>query len=96
MASARDGGVRVKEIEIKSGHWEFVQIHDTDLSNALVHQGAGYDWKGVILSQMFPLTKEDPTKFFCSELIAYAFDWVRPSSYTPQDVYNRAVAVKIF
>ena len=30
--------------------------------------GCEYDWKGIFLSQILPLSREDPEKWFCSEL----------------------------
>lgn len=34
--------------------------------------GCGYDWKGIFLAQFLPFRREDPAKWFCSELCAAA------------------------
>lgn len=31
--------------------------------------GRGYDWTGVLLSQIIPLSIDEPKRFYCSELI---------------------------
>jgi hypothetical protein len=33
--------------------------------------GAGYDWLGILLSQAVRANRQHPSKWFCSELVAY-------------------------
>jgi hypothetical protein len=39
-----------------------------DFANAEI--GCRYDWKGVFLAQFLPLRREDPDRWFCSEISA--------------------------
>ncbi len=57
--------------------------------------GCAYDWKGILLSQMLGLGREDPNKWFCSELCAVALslaipEWppVKPCKTSPARLYE--------
>lgn len=62
------------------------------------HIGKGYDFPGV-LHFITPWHKEDPERFFCSEIIGMAigsivpdfFDGKRPSKLTPDDIFTNSV-----
>lgn len=51
--------------------------------------GSGYDWRGIFLAQFLPLRREDPDRWFCSELCAAALSRAgvglkrKPFAYSP-------------
>ncbi|MDT4848868.1 hypothetical protein FQZ97_829720 [compost metagenome] len=75
-ASAMDGGVRAKRIDQKPEHWELIPV---PWANPMViedvfenHQGKGYDWAGIFLSQLLSSGLHDRRRMFCSEFCAAA------------------------
>lgn len=75
-ASAMDGGVRAKRIEQKPQHWELIPV---PWANArwieevfARHQGKGYDWAGIFLSQLLGSGLHSERRMFCSEFCAVA------------------------
>jgi hypothetical protein len=42
--------------------------------------GAGYDWLGIALAQVLPWGRQDPRRWFCSELVAAALARAYPAS----------------
>ena len=58
-ASAMDGGVRAKHIELDFEHWELIPLPwaDAKLIESVFarHEGKGYDWLGILLAQFLPL-----------------------------------------
>lgn len=73
-ASAMDGGVRAKCIELDLEHWDLIPLPWA--SQQLIehvferHQGKGYDWLGIFLSQFLPLGLHSRRRMFCSEFCA--------------------------
>lgn len=64
----RDGGVRCKEINVKDGKWDLIQLDNINEEQVKVYfektKDAKYDWRGV-----FGLVlgfREKKSKFFCS------------------------------
>lgn len=86
-ASAMDGGVRAKRIELNLEHWDLIplpwaskhQIEHTFRANL----GRGYDWLGILGSQLVPLTIANPRRMFCSEFCAAALGFPLPQRYSP-------------
>lgn len=75
-ASAMDGGVRAKRIDYKPEHWELIPV---PWANACWieevferHQGKGYDWAGIFLSQLLGSGLHSERRMFCSEFCAVA------------------------
>lgn len=75
-ASAMDGGVRVKRIDYKPEHWELIPV---PWANARLiesvfdrHEGGGYDWAGIFLSQLLGSGRHSARRMFCSEFCAVA------------------------
>lgn len=75
-ASAMDGGVRAKRIEQKPEHWELIPV---PWANARLiesvfdqHEGKGYDWAGIFLSQLLGSGLHSERRMFCSEFCAVA------------------------
>lgn len=73
-ASAMDGGVRAKPIELNFEHWNLYPVPWADAAHIEQlfqrHQGKGYDWLGIFLSQLLPLAIDNPERMFCSEFCA--------------------------
>ncbi|MCR9123015.1 MAG: hypothetical protein NXH91_12160 [Phyllobacteriaceae bacterium] len=88
-ASPRDGGVRSKLIDLRSGHWLIVPIAETNARTVDFIEreaGKGYDWFGLVFSQFFNWRRQDKKRWFCSELIAAALDLPRPAMWSPGDL----------
>ncbi len=74
-ASGRDGGVRAKNIYLRPDSWDlkFVPCDATYATRFITDRiGLKYDYKAILLTQLINLGVEDPTKWFCSEIIAAA------------------------
>ena len=75
-ASAMDGGVRAKHIDYKPEHWELIPVPWADVrwieEVFARHQGKGYDWAGIFLSQLLASGLHSERRMFCSELCAVA------------------------
>lgn len=94
-ASGRDGGVREKLIRYDSEKWDFVAlpfVSATAYARAKSHIGARYDYRGILLSQLFHLRKHDPRKWFCSELCAMALGFARPHTFSPVGLWGAVQA----
>jgi len=94
-ASKRDGNVvRIKEIEFKPGHWDFVQTQkDTTevWSRAIKMQGAHYDTIGAFFS-ITPIAKIVRNKtIFCSEMVAMLEGLPNPGGYAPNEIYKELI-----
>jgi hypothetical protein len=85
-SSSRDGGVRIKPIVLKEDHWDVIPVewYPGDVS-ALFHQhdGAKYDYAGIIFSQFFNWRRQNQKRWFCSEIIATALGLPNPESFSP-------------
>lgn len=91
-ASWRDGGVRVKDIEVTSGHWDLLDLsvygytatalYD-DITHWLIENGgAKYDHLGLFFF-VVPLRSEHPTRWFCSEACAAILKLPTPWKFSP-------------
>lgn len=90
-ASHRDKGVRVKRINVDSGNWTLVDVPwltDADLAKVAPHLGAGYDYPGIVMSQMVGLSRHHETRWFCSELVAMVMGYPNPHRYSPAMLYE--------
>lgn len=60
----------------RSSHWDTVEVpvlpdpYLRALAQAQAELGCAYDWQGIWLSQVLGLRREDPKRWFCSELCA--------------------------
>ena len=75
-ASARDGGVRAKTIDLASGKWDVYDwpkdsTADYALSFYGLTRGCGYDWAGVFRF-LLPILPVAETRWWCSEWVAAA------------------------
>ena len=90
-SSPRDGGVRVKTITSPNpDSWDYVEV-SVDMEQLqcvfIRHDGKGYDWLGVLLSQWIPLGLENKDKCFCSEFCAEVVG-LRDTNINPQTLYD--------
>lgn len=78
-SSARDGGVRWKEIDINSGRWDVFEIsNDAGLKQKAldwfhVHNQDKYDYKNIVRF-VLPLVKHDKNKWICYEAVGAALN----------------------
>lgn len=76
-ASPRDNGIRFKDINFKSGHWDIYDLSSLNLNEHEVrqwflnHKDQKYDWLGAVGSA-FNLNLTSSNKKFCSQACAYA------------------------
>lgn len=86
-ASGRDGGVRAKRIELDLAHWDLIPLPwaDAQLIEQVFaeHEDKGYDWLGLLGSQLVPLTIDNPRRMFCSEFCAAALGFPLAQRYSP-------------
>jgi hypothetical protein len=86
-ASAMDGGVRAKHIELNLEHWDLIPLRWADYRQiARVFRataGAGYDFFGLFGSQLLPVGLHSRRRWFCSEFCAAALGFPMPQRYSP-------------
>lgn len=91
-SSGRDGGVRVKRIDLMSGHWDLLPWRADEAAVKAwfaQHEGAGYDYIG-LLAFVLPWKTESVRKFFCSEALAAASGLTKPWVWTPGKLARHA------
>lgn len=86
-ASLRDGGVRMKRMRPKPGHWLLEPLPDgkgRDAWDFMARQiGARYDLRGAIIGPVLGLDVGVSDAWFCSEIIAAALGWDDPHTVAP-------------
>lgn len=94
-ASAMDGGVRAKYIELDFEHWELIPLPwaDAKLIESVFarHEGKGYDWLGILLAQFLPLGIDSKSRMFCSEFCAAALGLQRAAPRFSPVLLNEVV-----
>jgi hypothetical protein len=94
-SSARDGGVRFKQIDIFGGRWDVKPLPQYDYAAELrarwwfiEHEGEPYDYLGVVIfiKTLSRFVREHLDRWFCSESIAAALGLPSPASLSPQDL----------
>lgn len=95
-ASLMDGGVRKKQIDLDSGHWDIVPI-DLDGSRkleALVwfnqHEGSSYDFRN-IARWVVPFIPQHPAQYVCYEAIGDMLGMAGAYRLDADDLYNWAL-----
>ena len=82
-SSARDGGVRGKEINLSSGHWDVFDITSNEdiKQKALLwfssHDGQAYDYRNVV-RYVFPFIGHNRNQWVCYEAIGAALGIDKP------------------
>ena len=91
-SSPRDGGVRVKQIQDDGNSWDFVEV---EIDKERLHQkyreyrGRGYDFKGILLSNILPIGWHSKSKMTCSEFVADVLGYDKPAKFSPQDILDK-------
>lgn len=100
MGISTEQNVRIKKQELNPLKWDRVVIEDKDLYNIVNKfyedtKGLKYDWKAIILCNIFNRRMNNKNKYTCSEwvgeLIDKRYNIINPKKYymlTPQDVYD--------
>lgn len=99
-ASPREQVVRYKSIQTDPKTWDFVSL---ELNVAQVKKiqdwaalelGCEYDWLGIFLTQVINWNRQDPHRWFCSELVTAALQQagmlpgVVPHQTDPNELYK--------
>lgn len=86
-ASAMDGGVRAKHIELNLEHWDLIPLPWADYRQIArvfrASAGQGYDFFGLFGSQLLPVGLHSRHRWFCSEFCAAALGFPMPQRYSP-------------
>ena len=85
-ASWRDGGVRAKVITFDHGKWDVVPLPwawPSAFTKAETEVGAGYHLIGATLSILPAFAGPSKSRWFCSELVAWALGLDRPEAFYP-------------
>lgn len=90
-SSPRDGGCRFKKIE-QDHKWWIIDCpqYEEKVVRSFCERVVGrkYDWTGIMLSQVLPLSIEDPKRYFCSEVMGASIDLIRPNSFNPATLFD--------
>lgn len=90
-SSGRDGGVRAKHILLRPESWDLVELRIEPLEPVnfiCTRIGAGYDYTGLLFSQVLALGRHDETRWFCSEIIAASLGLPNPQRVSPQLLFD--------
>ena len=99
-ASAPDGGTRFCVRSIQGEEWDYLDIpcstkeENICLDYALQFDGARYDYKGIFAFLGHTIFRENPSKWFCSEIVGAILQQIgrcgteNPSKLTPKDIYR--------
>ena len=97
-SSPRDDGVRVKQIQDDGNSWDFIEV---DIDKERLYQkyreyrGRGYDFKGILLSNILPIGWHSKDKMTCSEFVADVLGYENSSKFSPKDIFKIRMALKI-
>lgn len=86
-SSPRDGGVVSRYLDCVPGEWDFIDLPWVSVATveSLFEQerGAGYDWIGLLGSQVLPVGIQSSTRWFCSEFCAAVMGFENPQRFSP-------------
>jgi hypothetical protein len=89
-SSKRDGGIRLKTIDLTSGRWDVIEIQGDEKAAEqwfIQHAGQGYDVPG-LFGFVLPWRTENPAWWFCSEACAAALKMPEAWRYHPNKLYQ--------
>jgi len=81
-SSPRDGGCRFKSIDLTDGKWELVPLSACMTDELKVgdwckaQAGKGYDWPGIFGFVCWPFVRQDPRRWYCSEVCVAALQQI--------------------
>jgi hypothetical protein len=97
----RDNGTRFKRPDnINYMDWDYLEIATTPGEDLIIQAwcvselGCKYDWFGIFYSQFLHLQREDPHKWFCSEICTAALQRIgslkdiKPCTQNPGSLFN--------
>lgn len=98
-SSARDGGVRYKEIDYDLEKWDVFELkglEETPMGFMFLNEqlGKGYDFKGIFLTQFINFNRHNVNRWFCSEIchqfcVRAGLKSPKPShQYSPKRLYK--------
>ena len=90
-SSSRDGGVRMKYIDVLSGSWDLFEVEADELyALNWFNRNAGkkYDWAG-IFRFLLPFLPHAKDQYFCNEAVASMLKMKNPSDDTPDEFVER-------
>lgn len=91
-SSHTDGGVRAKRFNPKPESWTIIELSHNEAFALEVYSsalGCGYDWTGIVGSQILPFNLHWPRHYFCSELVAEMLGLKNPQGYSPGDLHKQ-------
>lgn len=91
-SSNRDGGVRYKYIDFDPERWDVFELrYGFDKVNAtkFVNRNLGkkYDFMG-LFGFVWGASRDNPRRYFCSELVMGALGYKEPWRFSPNDCYT--------
>lgn len=92
-SSLRDGGVRVKFIDLSSGRWDVVPVGGDEQAARRwfsEHQDAGYDVPG-LFGFVLSWRVDSRSRWFCSEAVAEALQLGSSWTISPNDLARRVI-----
>lgn len=98
-SSARDGGVRGKDINLLSGHWDVFDLTDNKQKKAdalawfVEHNGNPYDYRNII-RYVLPFIGHNKNHWVCYESIGAALGIKRPHMLTAEKLLEEALLLK--
>lgn len=101
-SSANDGGTRFVKFEpYNKDYWDTIEIRTTAAEDQAIRDFAcselycKYDWLGIFLSQIVRMHREDPKRWFCSEICTSALQKIghlkdiRACAISPGQLYKK-------
>lgn len=88
-AAGKYGGVYSRDVTFREGAYEFVPVPwapDDTFERAGRHLGKGYDYWGLLMTQLVNLRRHTPDRWFCSKLAARAMGLADAHTYAPGDL----------
>lgn len=95
-ASARDKGVRRKEINFNSGKWDMFDINPSrvNIPHAMEifkkYEGSEYDWRNIV-RYVIPFAGQEEDKFVCFEFIGVMLNFAGSYKLTGNDLKEWAL-----
>ena len=98
--SSKEGeGIHINQLRPLGSDWTYIELDvPKEKDNEILQwvwtqRNSGYDWCGVLCSQLFGINKEHKEKWFCSELVAciikrYDISLGDCCDYSPGDLFR--------
>lgn len=96
-SSARDGGVRAKDINLSSGKWDVIELELPEYQEQqavqwfITNYGKNYDWLN-ILRYLVPFIGQKNNQYICFEAVGSALGFAGSYKLTANDLLEWASA----